>query len=686
MAAPTLANLKKIEIMVNLATVRAELMQEALASPNLLADIANLERYVAESYSGRSFIEMLQNADDARAQRFCVILIGDFIICANDGIPFTENDFRALCRSASSGKKRGETIGYRGIGFKSVVGIANEVHLFSGNLEATFSRTLTQEALKNQGPTPLVRLPHRLALNNSRMSEEIRNLQNDGYQTVFVLHGVKDNRAADEVKEFETEYLLFLRNIQRVELREEEKIEIFECRRSKKEDYSKISLISSQRNSSWRIYSNAVCDVAISCAGEIPTPLNSENALVHAFLPTLETSGLGIRINADFSTDPSRTRIVMDDTTSECMNAAISCISALYALAVRDSDVNMLACLAPTFDLSTLALQRKSFRTELISKLRLPLQEALKDVALTPNWLDVEDAQKIAASSTSMLVTPHGPTAIAQTNLLRYAGVKNLAFPKLLSCANRSDISEEAVAKIVSHIILDPLQQVPVGDLAKARMWYADEGRISLTALPNNGKLSDGYVKLLKASGIGASDYSRIIRNSDLDESLILEIDPVSTVKKDPAIPKPDDFYSFLAGDDSLGARVNIVGRSIPAWRNAENYVAKLLSSNGFRVDDTSRQNLGYDLVASKEGTQIYIEVKLVDWIGAPFTLTSNEHAVARQHAKDYFIALVLKGADEVLVEFISDPTASLPFERQCRQWTWECSDYKSKNQICVTL
>ncbi len=112
--------------------VRAELLEEALASPNLLADVANLERYVAESYSGRSFIELLQNADDANARRFHVLSLGSWIICANDGTSFTELDFRALCRSASSGKRRGETIGYRGIGFKSVVGIANEVHLARG--------------------------------------------------------------------------------------------------------------------------------------------------------------------------------------------------------------------------------------------------------------------------------------------------------------------------------------------------------------------------------------------------------------------------------------------------------------------------------------------------------------------------------------------------------------------------
>ncbi|MBK7413861.1 MAG: hypothetical protein IPJ38_00740 [Dechloromonas sp.] len=50
-------------------SVREELLGEALSSPGLLADLANLERYVAETYSARSFIELLQNADDAEATR-----------------------------------------------------------------------------------------------------------------------------------------------------------------------------------------------------------------------------------------------------------------------------------------------------------------------------------------------------------------------------------------------------------------------------------------------------------------------------------------------------------------------------------------------------------------------------------------------------------------------------------------
>src|SRR4051794_40740284 len=103
------------------ARIGSELREEAQRSPQLLADLAGLEAYIAESYHQRSIIELLQNADDAGATKFVFADHGRFCIAANDGRLFTAADLLSLCRSAASSKARGATIGYRGIGFKSVV-------------------------------------------------------------------------------------------------------------------------------------------------------------------------------------------------------------------------------------------------------------------------------------------------------------------------------------------------------------------------------------------------------------------------------------------------------------------------------------------------------------------------------------------------------------------------------------
>ena len=145
-----------------LSKLRETLIAEAKSSPMLLSDLAGLEAYVSESYNSRSFIELLQNADDAKATKFYVKRSGDYLFVANNGRPFNIKDLESLCRSASSNKVRGATIGYRGIGFKSVVSFAKEVHLISGDFEITFSKELSKQIVPQANKVPLIRIPHEL--------------------------------------------------------------------------------------------------------------------------------------------------------------------------------------------------------------------------------------------------------------------------------------------------------------------------------------------------------------------------------------------------------------------------------------------------------------------------------------------------------------------------------------------
>ena len=127
--------------------IRRSLLDEAMRSPQLLSDLAGLELYISETYSARSFVELLQNADDAGSNRFLVSIHKGILLVANDGKEFSEEDFYSLCRSAASNKRRGENIGYRGIGFKSVISLSKTAHLISGDYEVTFSKELSRQAV-----------------------------------------------------------------------------------------------------------------------------------------------------------------------------------------------------------------------------------------------------------------------------------------------------------------------------------------------------------------------------------------------------------------------------------------------------------------------------------------------------------------------------------------------------------
>jgi len=93
----------------------------------------------------KEFIQEAQNADDAGATNFGVHDIQNSIIVSNNGRPFSPSDVEALCRSGASNKYRGgNSIGYRGIGFKSVVNLAKTKSVISGDYAFYFDKDITK--------------------------------------------------------------------------------------------------------------------------------------------------------------------------------------------------------------------------------------------------------------------------------------------------------------------------------------------------------------------------------------------------------------------------------------------------------------------------------------------------------------------------------------------------------------
>lgn len=686
-------------------SVREELLGEARRSPGLLSDLANLERYVAETYSARSFIELLQNADDAQAKRFLVTRLNEYLICANNGLAFTRRDFYSLCRSASSGKQRGQTIGYRGIGFKSVVSVAESVHLLSGPLRGTFSRELTKSCLGSDMPTPLVRIPHPLALApDDSVLETVKQLEQAGYTTIFVLGGLDAARVQDEFDQFDADYLLFLRHVCEATL-VGSKQSSYRCDRpAASATERKVHIVGPDRRSSWMIERLGGCDIAFSLVDGKPVPLNGTDAFAHAFLPTLETTGFGIRINADFSTDPSRTRIIFDDATLACIDDAANAIAAkISEIALSPNcDSNLLTCLTPTADLATLALQKRSFRTELISQVKNRLNDLKDKITLAPAWLNPLDAQTLAKSLNQSILALGNNQRDAQMNFMRYLGVKTLSAESVIQAAQTAPISPTGCAEVVAHCLRNVATGVSLRQLIEKPIWNGTDCRTPTnlgTLISRKATLAKDFLDTISAAGLTFVELARMLKSAGLEAAAIAILLPDSGMatipvaliptfgRADTPLPPNGPFDPLIANTTSqAGSALRatpITSRSLPAWRGAEQYVAIVLGEHGYQVEDRSRQNLGYDLYVEKEGRKHYVEVKLLDYAGQPFIITSNEEAVARECGDAYIVALTLRGSDNsVHIQFIHNPTRALKFVRQCRQWVWECSEYEFASNV----
>jgi len=85
--------------------------------------------------------ELLQNADDAAATEIFVRIERGQFVFSHNGEDFIEEHFSSLCRFGYSNKRSLHTIGFRGIGFKSVFSLGKRVQLLTPTLSVEFEQS-----------------------------------------------------------------------------------------------------------------------------------------------------------------------------------------------------------------------------------------------------------------------------------------------------------------------------------------------------------------------------------------------------------------------------------------------------------------------------------------------------------------------------------------------------------------
>ena len=145
-------------------TLRMVSLNHQQGTPYIDVDLknqANAEASAMREYRGRYLFELLQNANDAiRAAkgdpswskaglyRVRIELTDSALIIANDGIPFIEKDVDSIYRWGESSKDPNKSIGYKGIGFKSVLEITESPEIFSQAVQFRFDRETCYHAVR----------------------------------------------------------------------------------------------------------------------------------------------------------------------------------------------------------------------------------------------------------------------------------------------------------------------------------------------------------------------------------------------------------------------------------------------------------------------------------------------------------------------------------------------------------
>ena len=678
-----------------LSKLRDSLIAEATSSPMLLSDLAGLEAYVSESYNSRSFIELLQNADDANATKFYVKRSGDYLFVANNGRPFNIKDLESLCRSASSNKVRGTSIGYRGIGFKSVVSFAKEVHLVSGDFEITFSKELSRKVVPQASKVPLIRIPHEI--NNSvknELTNEIKAIQDEGFKTIFIFSGVLANQIDEEYTSFASTTILFLKSIQVIKILLSKKVtaNIAVVDENEKGRFLRVSTTDAISN--WFVCSDSNCSIAFSMNNGKVARLPKNEAVIHAFLPTEDSCGLGVVVNGDFSTDPSRRHLIMDGTTVTVISNLSKLYASLLKYALSNKDKHIIDALMPYFDLKLIQLMKQSFEKEFSKKIKETFGKELSNLKLSPSWLNAEDFAKIMEASNLPFVAPECSEVNGLNDFLKYLGNRTEEIGSLLSKVSNVELSVLGYAQLVAAGIREVLMNHKLASLCATDLVISDGRLCSFKEInENEEEIDESYVQLLLDNGVSENDISQFLKKmglSNINEVQFSDDDEDDYTFNDEEDDDEDrsgseESYNptsvsqwFNDADSSSKQVVNNDG--IQKWRSAEENTLAVLNANGFRLKDVSKQNLGFDLEGSDpNGRNIYIEVKSIDYVGQKFRMTNNEFAAAQYKPSNYYLALVYQNKDSFEISLIKDPVNRLNLTRQVVQWVWECTDYEYK-------
>ena len=110
------------------------------------------QELVRQQYSARYPFELLQNANDAGAGSggggVCFLVTDTSLLVADRGAGFGKEQIRAICGLGGSSKDPRKSIGYKGLGFKSVGEISDQPQVLSAEVSFGFDETKTFKAVE----------------------------------------------------------------------------------------------------------------------------------------------------------------------------------------------------------------------------------------------------------------------------------------------------------------------------------------------------------------------------------------------------------------------------------------------------------------------------------------------------------------------------------------------------------
>lgn len=306
------------------------------------------QELVRQQYTGRYPFELLQNANDAsgdtgtRGHTAKFLLTDTALLVADKGAGFGPSQVRAICGLGRSSKDPRKSIGYKGLGFKSVGEITDDPQVFSQSFGFRFNQIMVRAAVEEltgqldpDQRLPVYAFPFNVAPDDAGTdAASIEEMLAEGYRTVFRLPlrpGVERDEVAQHLAATLTpRLLLFLDATDELQLEGTGQDFVVTAARERTDSVTEMLLESQGDTEHWLVFERAVdipekglvaplgdawseverVRVAAAVpldAGGLPTRLEPQP--LHVYFPTQEESGFGLIVQADFALELDRRRI-----------------------------------------------------------------------------------------------------------------------------------------------------------------------------------------------------------------------------------------------------------------------------------------------------------------------------------------------------------------------------------------
>jgi hypothetical protein len=424
---------------------------EGSKGTRIWGDYINALKLIAQVVFTRSsgfILELIQNAEDAGIELegpggFEIKVNKERVKISHNGKPFSEEDVKALCGIRSSKKPERGTLGYLGIGFKSIFKVTDSPEIYSNGFKFKFDRNAWDDASN----TPWHVIPMWVEKPSESVEDE---------KTTFIIpfreeetKGSAYSDLSQEIQKLGIELYLFLGWLKKIKITDEESGEILNIENLGETEEGITTLRRDGREQKFRFFRKTVevpewvkkdrltqeyranvtkREISIAFALDVngnlaPFEAGAMYGGVYSFLPLGEAkSGARFPIQADFLVQPGRDAINYEAKWNQWLLGEVTslCKEAIRFFKTHDKWKYQFL---PTFEFNKskgLEAYDKLFGPVLIE----PIDKFLEEDACVPTW----DGGWAKPEQTVCLAESSGATSdLIKTGTLKESEIASIA-------------------------------------------------------------------------------------------------------------------------------------------------------------------------------------------------------------------------------------------------------------------